>query len=112
MLQIVTEELADTFAMPVTVDTSLHMSFMANDIVFRIKQEVAGRIADEVEARYPADWWQAVKGRWLPGWAGRRWPIKETVVKLTARELYPKVALPEYKHVISLTRTEHNTDAI
>lgn len=27
-------------------------------------------------ASWPADWWQAVKARWFPQWALRRWPVR------------------------------------
>lgn len=27
-------------------------------------------------AAWPADWWQALKDRWLPEWALKRWPVK------------------------------------
>jgi len=44
------------------------------------------------EYRYPRDWWQAVKARFGPQWALRRWPVVETVV--TAKALYPRLSLP------------------
>lgn len=45
------------------------------------------------EYRYPRDWWQALKGRFAPQWALRRWPAREIVVE--ARALYPMLKIPD-----------------
>lgn len=51
------------------------------------RQEVAGVLAvatlkaltQEVETvAYPADWWQALKARWYPGWMKRLAPVRYT----------------------------------
>ena len=55
------------------------------------------------EVRYPRDWWQAVKNRFAPTWALRRWPVVEVVVNV--RVLYPKVSMPLEEHIWRFDRT-------
>ena len=106
VLQYVTEELAEKFAIAPKAELSLHTQFMSNEIVLRIVQEVYGRQLEKVEASYPRDWWQAFKDRWFPGWAKQRWPVRRKHIELIARELYPKMALPEREPVLSLSRCD------
>jgi hypothetical protein len=44
---------------------------------------------------FPRDWWQAVKERWAPRWALRRWPVVYTEKVFDARLAFPDYALPE-----------------
>lgn len=95
-LQYMTEELAEQFAIPPELDVSLHASPWADEMVWRIVQKVYGRTMQTVEAKYPADWWQAFKERWYPVWAKKLWPVLLTRVRLDAKELYPKLSAPDY----------------
>lgn len=104
--QYISRELADWFAIPPKVDFSLHDSFVFDHILLQIKQSIMGREMQSETVRYPADWWEAVKARWFPAWAKRRWPVHETVVELTALELYPKIALPDQEHYIVVNKWE------
>lgn len=45
--------------------------------------------------RAPSDWWEAVKERWLPAWALRRWPVRYT--EWRAYRILPAVDLPTPK---------------
>ncbi len=47
---------------------------------------------------YPADWWQAIKARWLPGWAKRRWPLRMRHYEINA--YYPTLRDPEHQGVV------------
>lgn len=44
-------------------------------------------------AIYPADWWQAFKARWFPGWALSRWPVKWE--KVVIQHLFPEGSIAE-----------------
>ena len=59
---------------------------------------LAGQKFKRIERRVPADWWQAFKARWFPGWALHRWPVRERVLSLDASVFYPDIALPEAEH--------------
>lgn len=36
----------------------------------------------DVEKRWPADWWQAVRERWFPAWWLLRWPVRYESVSI------------------------------
>ena len=61
-----------------------------DDIVLRIEGFVWGKNLDAQEVRYPANWIEAVKERWLPKRIRRRWPVRYTIVRIEARFLYPE----------------------
>ena len=95
--------LSERFANPAKFH-EMHNQMMCA-MEYSLIQDVLGQRLDHIEARYPADWWQACKARWLPAWAQRRWPVQETVVRLEAVALYPKVALPKDEHVLHFSVT-------
>lgn len=51
---------------------------------------------------YPRDWWQALKERWYPAWAKKRWPIRYIHYVYDVSVIYPEfeVAMPDEKHKI------------
>jgi len=104
-LQYVTAELAEHFA--VEPQVSVHHEF--DEVVMRFVQMVYGRTLEQVEVQYPADWWEAVKDRWLPEWAKARWPIRYQHHSLTAKELYPKISEPDQPHQLQLYKTDWET---
>lgn len=55
-------------------------------------------------ARYPSDWWQALKERWFPRWARQRWPVRYTIVKVRANVVYPdkRISLPADRYVVPI----------
>lgn len=46
--------------------------------------------------RYPSDWWQALKERWFPERALKRWPVIYKTFRYSIKVLYPdlRVAMP------------------
>ena len=107
------EKLVDSIVGHREMDISILRSFIRNTICVRLTQEVLGRNMEQQEVRYPADWWQAVKARFAPHWFRRRFPVREKVVTLTARELYPRVVMPEKEPTIAIgktTRVENQND--
>lgn len=87
-------ELCRSFGESPEVAVTDALDFMTDDIAVRVVQRVWGRELQRQEVKYPANWREAVKDRWLPGWAKKRWPVRYRVVMLTARELYPRLAFP------------------
>ncbi len=45
--------------------------------------------------KWPATWWDAVKQRWFPVWAKKRWPVAWTTLK----QLVPTLVAPD-KHPV------------
>lgn len=58
-------------------------------LVLRLSASVWGEDLPAKIITYPADWWQAFKQRWFPGWALKRWPVAHTVIHLKGVALYP-----------------------
>ena len=83
-------------------EVNVMWDYITETIALQVRMGILGREMESVECRWPADWWQAVKQRWFPKWALRRWPAQEEVRRLTARELYPKVELPDREPIIAL----------
>jgi hypothetical protein len=53
-----------------------------------------GQVIHDEEISYPEDWWEAVKQRWAPAWALRRWPVKMHTTTIKLSELYPEYRSP------------------
>lgn len=77
-----------------TVDVSMHTSFIANEMVVRLRSFIWSSKIDAVRIKYPEDWWQAFKERWFPGWLKVKYPVgyKQHVIDFYA-------TYPEYKYV-------------
>lgn len=56
---------------------------------------LAGQRFPEKRFEYPSTWWDALKERWYPAWALRRWPAARTVVTWSPKVVYPLIALTE-----------------
>ena len=57
-----------------------------DDLIFELRSCIYGRTL----TKYPRDWWEAVKERWFPAWALKRWPVLYNRID----ELYPELELP------------------
>ena len=77
----------------VSVDFSMHTSFLTDNLVMRVRGFVWAEEIDVVDIRYPRDWWQAFKERWFPRWLRTRYPVeyKEHHVDFMAK-------FPEYNY--------------
>ena len=54
----------------------LAAGWMADILVGKMTSYVLGMNEQRITARWPADWWQAVRRRFAPGWCLRRWPVR------------------------------------
>lgn len=43
----------------------------------------------EIHKRWPADWWQAFRERWVPAWWLRRWPVQYERVDVDIQQYGP-----------------------
>lgn len=98
----ISEKLAKDFAIAPSV-TAMY-DWRLGGVALQIHQCIYGRKVKEIEAKYPTTWWDAVKERFAPEWFKRRWPVCYTHIKLTARELYPHIAMPERSPVMNLMK--------
>lgn len=74
------------------LDTSVDVSdFYAETFTVNLRVYLYGIDHKGVEIKYPRDWVEALKERWLPEWLKKRYPVKYTVRKINFREIYPKI---------------------
>ena len=112
-LELAIQQMAATYMVPrhmLTIDT--YPDPMGNIVVTLMRQIAAydGSDCNVVEVRYPADWWQAVKQRWFPAWALRRWPVVEIHKRWKAVSMLPDFPLPETMRRRIPIWTLQNTD--
>lgn len=74
------------------------VNLMGRDFIVRESQkmliaELRGYILSEkiqsVVIKYPANWIEAIKDRWLPSWAKKKWPVVMARRVVDAVALYP-----------------------
>ena len=99
-LMYISEELAKDFAIEPQVTISSHTSFMYDQIIMRIRQDIFGKQLDKVEIRYPADWWQSFKKRFFPDWLLSRYPVNEEIKIIDIILLYPTVNVPGHEAIM------------
>lgn len=58
-------------------------------IVARVVGHVWGESFGGRTIRHPLNWIEAVKERWFPRWARRRWPVRYKVHLIEAKAYYP-----------------------
>jgi hypothetical protein len=84
----ITHMLQDEFIRDINLS---HDDALGMSIIRMTKDVIAYRCGDRI-IRSPRDWKEALKERWLPGWAKKRWPVRY-------REYDALVIFPEFlKH--------------
>ena len=87
----------------VTVD---YIVEYAGAMLLRLTQDVL--IQRELLAEYPSTWWDAVKLRFFPVWALKRWPV--VFNRIDGEILYPMIAIPHYKKGVTLQLKHYRAD--
>lgn len=77
-------------------------------LVLSLRGDVLSQTLQEI--RYPANWYEAFRERWLPVWWLKRHPVHYTTV--TFHALYPKIAMPDQPYVVvHRSRSEQDVPA-
>jgi hypothetical protein len=50
-------------------------------------------VLEKFEVKYPADWREALKERFFPAFALKRWPVRYTIKKFVASSIMPKLRI-------------------
>lgn len=78
--------------------------FDLDALLVRLRKDVwSERLGDET-VRWPTTWWDAVKARWFPWWALRRWPAKYSHADFTVYRGYPDLVMPEHRSALFAIR--------
>lgn len=84
------------------IEAHMWLEPFGRHMCLQLRQTVYGRAEpSQVEvATYPADWWEAVKQRWAPLWATRRWPVRMTTrtVTIDRGATYPTLTVAGTPH--------------
>ncbi len=79
---------------------------VARQLVANLVATVATKKYAVKTVSFPADWWQAVKRRWFPRWALKRWPVQMTDVTLEASAYYPDIRIPNHEAFVDVVLNE------
>lgn len=93
----------------VGLDLVTYADHMLGDLVLRLRAEIFAEHppGKEQVIEHPTTWLDAVKQRWVPGWAVKRWPklqARMTRHVITPQILYPglKASVPDTCHVMKV----------
>jgi hypothetical protein len=84
------------------VDIRVFLDDYIGSIVLQLKGSIFYENLERIE--YPCDWWQALKGRWFPGWALERWPVRYKRYEINA--YYPTIRASNYHAYVAVPRME------
>lgn len=87
-------------AMNIPIEPGIKTEFTSEDyhdgyLLRKIYAEVMGHPLVDIEEKYPADWWQALKERWAPKWLLEKYPVQYKIISIQAAELLAKRKFPE-----------------
>lgn len=83
------------------------MDYIADAMVVSLFTYMAGIGKERVEVHeeWPANWWEALKERWFPAWALRRWPVQKKSIHIS-KAVYHAVC--PHLYVTGQLSKEHN----
>lgn len=95
--------------------------WIVDDLHFDVIEVIAGRMAFRLAAtilsepqnykiKHPANWWEAVKERFLPDKLKKKYPVKYTVYDINVRTFYPKTSLPDLEHKHHIELRQHTQE--
>lgn len=91
---------------PLNITLTKHKDPYTDHIILECVRRVC-YIESTESISYPADWWEALKARWFPSWAKRKWPIR--YVKRTAMAMFPNLEIPSesrFVHYFTFNKQE------
>ena len=111
--RFVSQELADTFAIEPRAEVYQELF---GGMRFQVTQSIFAQHLDRAEARYPETWQDAVKAA-LYAWLAYHWPIasdyltarspvRERVISIEAKALYPQITVPGYTAYPTIIRND------
>ena len=96
------------------IDVSTHVSFLTDQLAVRIRGHVWGESesVQKVSITYPADWKQAVKERFFPEWALKRWPVRNKIITMDVKCFYPnfRPKLDGEEHRLAIFKKETESE--
>lgn len=110
----VSKELVDEFALAPSV--RVMEEYACNALIYQLRQEVLSQHLDRATVRYPENWregakealytWLSRHWPWFGEYAAERWAVRYRVVEIDVKALYPKIAMPEHRSIVTVLRRE------
>jgi len=66
---------------------------VSSDMIMSLESRIWGRELGVDHLKWPATWWDAVRERWCPAWALKRWPVRYRRYSVQAWHTYPTLAI-------------------
>lgn len=103
----------------ICISHSVDLSFLSKAEMTRLEDQIARRMIYEIRAkiamkkfaaktiRFPRDWLESLKERFLPQWARAKWPVIWEEITVEADAYHPDFAVPDkatFVNMISATR--------
>jgi hypothetical protein len=86
---------------------SVYEDSLADKVMISFETQVAAETIESITVKYPANWKEAVKERFLPEFLRKRFPIQYTVQTVKIKVLYPKISLPKLDHVVKIYENKY-----
>ena len=86
----------------------IHVDYVIQSAALMMQALQDVLIQRELLAEYPSTWWDAVKLRFFPAWALRRWPA--VMNRIDGEILYPMIAIPHYRKGVTLKLNNYRAD--
>lgn len=83
-----------------------------DELLLELVTRIPGKIIEEKEAIYPADWWQAFRFRWFKTTLFLRLTggdVRWTRIHLRAEAMYPSLHVPNHKPFVQVTLKKETT---
>ena len=84
------------------VKTDSFYEEQADYLVYELETFVLTETLEDLDVRYPADWVQGIKERWLPLYLKKKFPVKYKYITYKAEALYPKISLPDRGPIVKV----------
>jgi len=83
-----------------------HTRYHLDETVLQFTAMIYGTDRQALDVTYPANWWEAVKDRFMPQFLRKKFPIRYIHHEVIARQMFPTVR-PHNDHPITYTLLEY-----
>ena len=89
-----------------SIELVSYVEMIGNDLVFELKTWILGQQKTIEIIKYPLNWIEALKERWLPPWLLKKYPVKYIEKTFNAIAMFPNLKVNNEKPIIKLVATE------
>jgi hypothetical protein len=90
------------------MDIDIRKDILERAVTYQVRGFLWSRSLKRYEVRWPANWKEAVKERWFPEWALRRWPVKYSSKRMELKAVWPTLRMEVPDHQPRLVMLVNN----